>query len=48
VKLIVMITKNALNDLERTNIQKYAYCPFIDIDKRHWAYAYVLRAAGIA
>ncbi len=48
IKLIVMITKNALNDLEHNNIQKYAYCPFIDIKRTHWAYAYVLRAAGIA
>lgn len=48
IKLIVMITKNALNELERTNIQKYAYCPFADIKKEHWAYAYILRAAGVA
>lgn len=48
VKLVVMVTKNALNDLERGNIQKYAYCPFTDVNKGHWAYAYILRAAGIA
>ena len=47
-KLIVQITVNALNELERTNIQKYAYCPFTDLKRGHWAYAYILRAAGIA
>ncbi|MCH5352507.1 MAG: S-layer homology domain-containing protein [Acutalibacter sp.] len=47
-KLIVQITVNALNELERTNIQKYAYCPFTDLRRGHWAYAYILRAAGIA
>ena len=48
VKLIVMITTNSLNELELSNIQKYAYCPFTDIYRGHWAYAYILRAAGIA
>ena len=47
-KLIVQITVNALNELERSNIQKYAYCPFTDLRRGHWAYAYILRAAGIA
>ena len=47
-KMIVQITVNALNELERTNIQKYAYCPFTDIKRGHWAYAYILRAAGVA
>lgn len=48
VKLIVMITTNALNELERTNIHRYAYCPFTDIKRADWAYPYILRAAGIA
>lgn len=48
VKMTVMITKNALNDFERDNIQKYAYCGFKDIRKTHWAYPYILRAAGMA
>ena len=47
-KMIVQITVNALNELERTNIQKYAYCPFTDIKRGQWAYAYILRAAGVA
>lgn len=48
IKMIVMITVNSLNDFERENIQKYAYCAFTDIRKTHWAYAYILRGAGIA
>lgn len=48
VRLIVMMTENALDDLQRKNIQEYAYCPFSDIKKGHWAYAYILRAAGVA
>jgi len=47
-KLIVMITKNAPNVLELENIRKYAYCPFIDVKRELWAYAYIVRAAGIA
>lgn len=48
VKLIIQATKNSLNEFERNNIQDYAYCPFTDIRRGHWAYAYILRAAGIA
>lgn len=48
VKLILMTTVNAPNDLELENIREYAFCPFSDIRRTHWAYAYILRAAGIA
>lgn len=48
IKMIVMITVNAPSDFELDNIQKYAYCAFTDIRKTHWAYAYILRGAGIA
>ncbi len=48
IKMIILITKNAPRGLELENLQNYGYCPFIDIKKNHWAYAYILRAAGIA
>ncbi len=48
VKLVVSLTVNALTPFEKKNIQEYAFCPFSDIKKGHWAYAYILRAAGIA
>lgn len=48
VTMIIMMTENALDKLQRANIQEYAYCPFSDIKKGYWAYAYILRAAGIA
>lgn len=48
VKMIVMMTKNALKGLELQNIKEYAYCPFEDVKKGQWAFAYILRAAGIA
>ncbi len=48
VKMIILITKNAPKGLELYNLQHYGYCPFIDIKKSLWAYAYILRAAGIA
>ncbi len=48
VKMIIMITKNAPNELELDNIRENAYCPFTDIRRGHWAYAYIIRGAGIA
>ncbi len=47
-KMLIMITKNAPSAFERENIREVAYCPFTDVDRGHWAYAYILRAAGIA
>ncbi len=48
VKMILMITENAPSDFELENIREYAYCPFKDIQREHWAYPYLLRAAGVA
>jgi hypothetical protein len=48
VKLIILITVNAPSEVELENIRDYAYCPFTDINRSHWAYPYILRATGIA
>lgn len=48
VKMLVMTTKNAPKGLELTNIQQFAYCPFTDIRKNKWSFAYIVRGAGIA
>ncbi len=48
VKILIMITENAPSEFQIRNIQENAYCPFIDVKRGHWAYAYILRAAGIA
>lgn len=47
-KIVVSLTDSALDDAQRQNIIDNAYCPFSDLTKDDWAYAYILRAAGVA
>lgn len=47
-KIVVSLTDNNPTPEQLANITKNAECPFSDITERHWAYAYILRAAGIA
>ena len=48
IRLIVGLTNNALDSFQKKNIVECAYCPFIDVNRDSWAYAYILRAAGLA
>ena len=48
IALVVALTNNSLDEAQRINIMECAYCPFTDLSKDSWAYAYILRAAGIA
>lgn len=47
-KMIVMVTENSPSPFEIENIRKCAYCPFTDVKRESWAYAYIIRAAGVA
>lgn len=48
VRLLVPIMQEAPSDTELKRISKNDFCPFKDVDKSKWYYAYILRAAGIA
>ena len=48
VKMIVLITEIAPTNEDLSRIKQYIDSPFSDLKKDSWAYAYVLRAAGIA
>lgn len=48
IKMIVMISRIAPTEEELENIKLYADSPFRDLERKHWAYAYILRAAGVA
>ena len=48
VTLILGLTNNALDEVQKTNIKLCGYSPFTDVPRGYWAYAYILRAAGLA
>lgn len=48
ITMLVRISDGAPSEREADNLRKTADTPFKDVDRKHWAFPYVVRAAGVA